>query len=101
LEYVGGGLKPLYYAWPVPLVVSRQGHGFSLWGLARPTTGSTSVTILVRPRGSRKYRVLRSAPTESLGYWHFTSTTAGVSWKVRWTSPTGVKYEGPPIGVTP
>jgi|HubBroStandDraft_6_1064221.scaffolds.fasta_scaffold35941_1 hypothetical protein len=101
LEYVNGSAKPLYSAWPVPLVVSRVGHGFSLWGLARPAMGPTTVTILVKTRGAKHYRVLRTAPTEALGYWHFTSTVAGVDWRVRWTSPTGSRYEGPPIGVTP
>ncbi len=102
LEYFNGQPKPLYSAWPVPLVVSRQGHGFSLWGLARGATGPTTVTILVKARGAKRYRVLRKAATESLGYWHFTSTVAGVDWRVRWTDPTtGARYEGPPIGMTP
>ncbi len=101
LESLGGNPKPLYYAWPIPLVVSKQGRGFSLWGLVRPATGSTKVTILVRTRGTKKYRVLKTATTESLGYWNFVSSVAGVAWKVRWTSPGGVKYEGPPIGATP
>jgi hypothetical protein len=25
------------------------------------------------------------------------SSTQGASWRVRWTSQSGVKYEGPPI----
>ncbi len=101
LEYVNGKPKPLYFAWPVPLVVSKLRHGFSLWGLVRPATGSTKVTILVKTRGARKYRVLKTQGTNSRGYWSFTSSVRGTSWRVRWTSPTGVKYEGPPIGATP
>ncbi len=100
LEYVNGSLKPLYSAWPVPLVVSRRGRGFTLWGLARPATGATTVTVLVKARGAKRYRVLRTATTDSQGYWSFTSTVAGADWRVRWTSPAGVKYEGPPIGAT-
>ncbi len=100
LEYVNGSAKPLYYGWPVPMVVSRLGRGVSLWGLARPATGATKVTILVKARGARKYRVLKTQSTNSLGYWSFTSTVQGTSWMVRWTSPTGVKYQGPPIGIT-
>ena len=99
LEYISGKPKPLYSAWPVPLVVFRQGRGYSLWGLARPATGATKVTILVKTRGARKYRVLKTQATNSLGYWSFTSGVSGTSWRVRWTSPAGVKYEGPPIGV--
>ncbi|HEV3321629.1 MAG TPA: hypothetical protein VG147_05490 [Solirubrobacteraceae bacterium] len=101
LESLGGTPKPLYYAWPIPLVVSRAGRGFSLWGLVRPATGATKVTILVKKRGAKKYSVLKTATTESLGYWSFVSSVAGVSWKVRWVGPTGAKYEGPAIGATP
>ncbi|MFI5004283.1 MAG: hypothetical protein ACHQE6_04645 [Solirubrobacterales bacterium] len=101
LEYVNGRPKPLYSGWPVPLVVSRASHGVSLWGLVRPALGSTTVTILVKARGSKRYRVLKTASTNALGYWSFTSTVVGAAWRVRWTSPTGTKYEGPPIGATP
>jgi hypothetical protein len=100
LEYVNGSPKPLYFAWPLPLVVTRAGGGVALWGLVRPASGATSVTILVRPRGSRRYRTLKSVATDPLGYWS-TSSTAGTAWKVRWSGPGGAKYEGPPIGVSP
>jgi hypothetical protein len=97
LEYVNGARKPLYFGFPVPLVVSKRGHRFSLWGLVRPATGATKVTVLVQRKGSRRYRTLRTISTERRGYWAFSSSTQGVHWRVRWRSPTGVKYEGPPI----
>jgi Cellulase (glycosyl hydrolase family 5) len=97
LEYISGQPKPLYSAWPVPLAVFRTGNGFSLWGLARPATGATKVTVLVKTKGAKKYSVLKTQSTNALGYWSFTSSVRGMSWRVRWTSPTGVKYEGPPI----
>jgi hypothetical protein len=100
LEYVNGTPKLLYSGWPVPLVIFKHGHSFSLWGLVRPATGATRVTVLVKTRGSRKYRVLRTAGTDPHGYWSFTSHVAGTRWRVRWTSPTGVKYEGPPIAAS-
>ena len=53
--------------------------------------------MLVRPKGSKRYRTLRTVTTNSLGYWSFNSSTPGEYWRVRWTSPAGVKYEGPPI----
>ncbi len=97
LETVNGTPKPLYYAWPVPLTVTKEHHGVSLWGLVRPTTGATKVSVLVRAKGSKRYRTLRTVKTNGRGYWSFSSTTAGEYWRVRWTSPKGVKYEGPPI----
>ena len=97
LEYVNGRPKPLYYGWPVPLTVSKQGHGFSLWGLVRPATGATKVTVLVQAKGARRYRKLKTVSTDSMGYWAFSSATQGAHWRVRWVSPSGQKYEGPPI----
>jgi hypothetical protein len=97
LEYYGGGLKPLYYGWPIPLTVTKASHGVSLWGLVRPATGATKVTVLVQSKGSKRFRTLRTVTTNSLGYWSFNSSTAGQNWRVRWTSPAGVKYEGPSI----
>jgi hypothetical protein len=97
LEYVSGARKPLYFGWPIPLTVSKHGSGYSLWGLVRPTTGATKVTVLVRAKGSKKYRTLKTVTTNASGYWALSSSTRGQYWRVRWVSPTGVKYEGPPI----
>jgi hypothetical protein len=97
LEYLGGKPKPLFFGWPVPLTVSKSGRGVSLWGFVRPTTGATKVTVLVQPKGSRKYKTLKTVTTDGLGYWTLHSSTRGAHWRVRWVSPTHVKYEGPPI----
>ena len=97
LEYVNGARKPLYFGWPIPLTVTKERHGVSLWGLVRPAAGATKVTVLVRPKRSKRYRTLRTITTSSLGYWSLSSSTPGEYWRVRWTSPEGVKYEGPPI----
>jgi hypothetical protein len=97
LETAAGKAKPLYKAWPIPLTVSKHGHGFSLWGLVRPAQGATKVTVLVRSKSSSKYQVLKTVTTESRGYWTLGSSTAGAFWRVRWKSPAGVTYEGPPI----
>ncbi len=99
LEYANGTTKPLYYGWPIPLTVTRHGRGVALWGLVRPATGATKVTILVKAKGARGYKTLRTVSTDGAGYWSLDSSTPGQLWRVRWTSPTGVKYEGPPIGV--
>ncbi len=98
LEYVSGTPKPLYHGWPVPLTVSKVGHSYALWGLVRPAEGSTTLTVLVRTsKRSGKYRTLKTVTTDSHGYWHLSSSVRGVAWRVRWTSPQGRLYEGPPI----
>jgi hypothetical protein len=97
LEYVSGKRKPLYHGFPVPLTVTRRGHGFSLWGLVRATTSATKVTVLVELKGAHGYRRLKTVTTNGAGYWALHSSTKGASWRVRWISPAGVKYEGPPI----
>ena len=97
LEYVNGRPKPLYEGWPLPLTVNRTRHGYSLWGLVRPATGSTKVTILVQRRGSHSYSTLRTVTTNSRGYWALSSSTAGTTWRVRWKNPQGHTLEGPAI----
>ncbi|HTA97026.1 MAG TPA: hypothetical protein VK730_05230 [Solirubrobacteraceae bacterium] len=97
LETVSGARKPLYFGFPVPLVVSRHGHGFSLWGLVRPTSGPTTLKVLVQPKGSKSYRTLESVHTNSLGYWSLNSSVQGSRWRVSWRSPAGVAYNGPPM----
>jgi hypothetical protein len=97
LETVKGTPKPLYYSWPVPLTVTKSGHGYSLWGLIRPALGSTRATILVKRRGAKKFTTLKTVTTNALGYWSLASSTQGTAWRVRWVSPSGVKYEGTPI----
>ena len=97
LETVKGSPKPLYYSWPLPLTVTKHGHGFSLWGLVRGATGSTKLTVLVKRKGAKKYATLKTVTTNGQGAWSFNSSTKGVAWRVRWVSPTGVKYEGSPI----
>ncbi len=97
LETVNGARKPLYYGFPVPLVVAKQGHGFSLWGLVRPSTGTTKLKVMVEPRGSKKYRTLKVVQTNSLGYWSLKSSVRGSHWRVSWRSPAGVAYNGPPV----
>jgi hypothetical protein len=97
LEYVSGSRKPLYFGWPVPLTVSRTHHGSSLWGLLRPTTAATKVTVLVRLKGAEGYKTFKTVATNGAGYWGLNTSTRGQLWRVRWVSPTGVKYEGPPI----
>jgi len=97
LEYESGRPKPLYYGWPLPLTVTKRSHGFALWGLVRPAKGATKITVLVRLKGSAHFLTLRSLRTNSAGYWSLNSRSPGSLWRVRWLSPSGTRYEGPPI----
>ncbi|HEX4467005.1 MAG TPA: hypothetical protein VH025_07445 [Solirubrobacteraceae bacterium] len=101
LEYVNGAPKPLYFAFPVPLVVAKQGKHYSLWGLIRPANGATKATVEVN--NGKGFHKLKVATTNAQGYWSFTSSTRGKDWRVRWrspataSSPAGTLYTGPSI----
>lgn len=99
LEYYSGRAKPLFGAFRIPLTVTRGRGGFALWGLVRPAVGVTHVDVLVQDSGSRRARVLRrGVTTDRLGYWRLRVSDARArSWRVRWTSPSGTTYVGPPI----
>ena len=78
LEYVNGKPKPLYFGWPVPLTVSKTGHGYSLWGLVRPTHRRDEGDGARAARRARaSYRTLKTVTTNSLGYWTLHSSTQG------------------------
>lgn len=95
LELANGRPKPSFNGFRLPLVVQRRGSGYSLWGLARPANGATTVTVMVQPLHSRRWKVLAaSVPTDSAGYWTMRSTTPGSWWQVMWKSPTGTTYSG-------
>ena len=100
LETSGGGRKPFYYGFPIPLVVSRSGSGYSLWGLVRPAEGATQVRVSVQARGSNRWRSLKLVSTNSSGAWTLHSSTQGSHWRVSWRSPGGAVYTGPSIGVS-
>jgi len=97
---VNGRAKPLYFGWPLPLTVSRHGHSYSLWGLVRPAAGPTQVTVLIAGAHARRFRILKTVRTDSFGRWGLRSSVRAAKWRVRWTSPTGVRYQGPPIGAS-
>ncbi|MFZ1154700.1 MAG: hypothetical protein WAN93_07335 [Solirubrobacteraceae bacterium] len=94
LETQKGVRKPIYYEFPLPLVVSRSRHGYSLWGLVRPAQGITQVRVLVEPKGSKHYRFLKMVQTGPNGYWTLHSPVSGSRWRVSWRSPSGVLYNG-------
>ncbi|MGO9490410.1 MAG: hypothetical protein ACLQBB_15470 [Solirubrobacteraceae bacterium] len=97
LLYADGKAKPLLAGFPLPLTVTRQGHGYSLWGYVRPAGGATSVTVEVKRPGARRFKVLQQVGTNSAGYWTLTSAVSVSQWRVHWLSPAGVSYTGPAI----
>jgi hypothetical protein len=97
LEYYSGRGKPLLTAFPVPMTVTRFGSRYLLWGLVRPAGEATTATVEIRRRGSSRFGVLAEVHTNAPGYWTLRSTVAGAAWRVRWTSPAGTRYTGPPI----
>jgi hypothetical protein len=97
LEYANGKAKPLFAAFPVPLTVTRGDRRFSLWGLVRPAGQATTLTVEAERPGSHRFSPLKQVDTNSLGYWTLSSTVSALRWRVRWVSPDGTLYTGPPI----
>jgi hypothetical protein len=100
LETAAGRPKPLYYGWPLPLVVSRVRGGYSLWGLIRPASGVTRAQIFIQRGRGQRFQPLATVRTGPRGYWLLRSPVSGSYWRVRWTSPRGAVYLGPPIPAT-
>ena len=57
-------------------------------------------TVLIAGAHARRFRILKTVRTDSFGRWGLRSSVRAAKWRVRWTSPTGVRYQGPPIGAS-
>jgi hypothetical protein len=97
LEYFSGAPKPLLAAFPVQLAVTKHSGYDTFWGFVRPAGTSTRLALEVERSGSSHWMVLTFVNTNSRGYWTLKAPAAGSRWRVRWTSPEGTLYLGPPI----
>jgi hypothetical protein len=91
LRFADGKPKPSLPAFRLPLAVQRRGGSkATVWGLVRPATGVTSVTVTYANRGSSRFLPLKTVQTDKLGYFSFsTSYRAGRRWNVSWQGQTG------------
>ena len=98
LRFAGGKAKLSYSSFPVPLTALRTGRKVSLWGLARPAGKRTKVTVLAG-HGSA-FATYRKYTTNAHGYFAKTVPyVKGREYRLRWVSPDGKIYKGPPIRV--
>ena len=94
LETDTGKKKPAFDGFRLPLVATLSGTRVSLWGLARPATGRTRVTIQQASRGSA-WKTLKTVTTKSDTSWTLGATWAsGRLWRVKWTNEDGTTFTG-------
>lgn len=90
LRTSAGKPKLAYESFRLPLVATRGSRSTALWGLVRPATARTTVTIQYRNAGSSTWRKLKTKTTNAAGYWSTTtSAKSGRSYRVRWRTFTG------------
>jgi hypothetical protein len=96
LRTADGDAKRAFDGFRLPMVADRGRTRTTLWGLVRPASGRTRVSIDYRSRGSQRWRLLKRDATNSRGYWSTTtSPRRDRRYRVRWTAPDGTRYEGP------
>jgi hypothetical protein len=92
-----GTPKLAYDAFALPLTATRGSRRTTLWGLVRPATGRTRVSIDYRNAGSSTWHHLKHDSTNRRGYWSTTtSLRRGRAYRVRWTAANGRQHVGPP-----
>jgi hypothetical protein len=97
LETYTGQHKPLFGGFRLPLTVTRTPTGVSFWGLVRPATGATSVTLQYSSNGGRSWQGLAHERTAADGSWTGSGRFAsGRLWRVQWASPQGQTFSGAP-----
>jgi hypothetical protein len=100
LRTATGKKKPAYAGFPLPLAVEKVGSRDVLWGLVRPFRKTTKVVIQSRIGSKGAWKMLRTQTTTAKGVYSFSvHHRKGVTYRVRWASPSGGTLTGPPIGV--
>jgi hypothetical protein len=97
LKTYKGKHKPSYAAFPIPLAVENYGSSDVLWGRVRPDAHVTKVTVQAKV-GKAAWKTIRTRTTNARGVYSFPAHhRKGVTYRVRWTSPSGTRLTGPPI----
>jgi hypothetical protein len=98
LQAKDGRNKPSYYGFQVPLVAKNVSvRQTILWGLVRPATRATTVTVEYKDPGVA-WRRLRNARTNSKRVWSFrTNRRQGRVYRVIWVGRGGKRIVGPAI----
>ncbi|HUB75838.1 MAG TPA: hypothetical protein VL977_02220 [Solirubrobacteraceae bacterium] len=96
LEYVNGRQKPIYDGYRLPLSVYVEGGSHvSFWGVVRPASAATTVTVQYSQNNGASWQQLASYNTNAQGYWTAGSRlVAKRVWRVQWTAPDGTVYYG-------
>ena len=93
-----GRAKPALSGFRLPLAALRRGSRVSLWGLVRPATARTRVTVEYSSGGT--WRRLFTTTTDSRGYFQRqASFRSGRRYRVVWTAPDGSTVRGTPTSV--
>ena len=98
LETWNGKKKPAFHAFRIPLAVERYGHRDVLWGFVRGFRQTTKVVIQSKVGRKGKWKTLKTKTTSAHGVYSLsTRHHKGVTYRVRWTPPTGGRLTGPAI----
>lgn len=96
LRRSNGRKKPSYEGFRLPLAVADYGSSDVLWGRVRPSPRATQVKLEVSTGGA--WKRLKQVRTNSNGVYGMRAAhRANQRYRVRWTSPEGVTFTGPPI----
>jgi hypothetical protein len=88
-----GKAKPALTGFRLPLAALRTGSRVALWGLVRPATARTQVTVEYTSGGS--FKKLFTATTDSRGYFtRATTFRSGRRYRLTWTQPDGQTIHG-------
>jgi hypothetical protein len=88
-----GKAKRAFSGFRLPLAALRTGSRVALWGLVRPATGRTQVTV--EYTSGRSFKKLFTTTTDARGYFtRNTTLRSGRRYRLAWTQPDGRTIHG-------
>ncbi len=96
LRFKDGNFKPAWNAWRIPITVTRLGKDLvELWGMARPASGPTMISVEAAVKGGDFFQV--AAPTtNAAGYFRIRLKRRGalsLAYRLVWHNDIGERME--------
>jgi hypothetical protein len=89
LMFGGGGVKPSFQAYRIPIFVVKNKKRITVFGQVRPARGTAPTIEIQSKRPGKDWQTVATRKTNSRGYVLARFRARKGSWRIRWVEPNG------------